>query len=114
MRLKIKISLFLSIFSACVLLYFLLPLLFPNAQFLRIQTIEQLEVFSSPSANFILVIIIFLLFSLALLLVFEFLCRHVNPGAAGQSKLGKYLVEENFITTEELNRALKEQNFKLK
>ena len=113
MRLKIKIFLVISIFSAFVLLYFLLPLLFPHGQLLRTPVLERFEIFSNPSANFILVIIILLLFASGLVLLFEILCRNLNPAGSKHPRLGKYLVEENFITEDELKRALKEQRFNI-
>ena len=96
-----------------MLLYFLTPLLFSQNRFLRLQFLERLEIFASPSANFTLVITLFLLLAAGLVLLAEILCRDLSLTSSKRSRLGKCLVEENFITREELKHALEEQNFRL-
>ncbi len=113
MRLKTKISLFLSIFFICSLLYFLLPLLYPQDLLVQNQIFQWFDIFKNPSANFALVIVIFLLIAIGGVKLFEIIYRDLTGTHSKKARIGKYLLAENFITTEDLNAALEEQSFRI-
>jgi hypothetical protein len=113
MPLKTKIYLFLSIFFICSLLYFLLPLLFPQYHLVQNQIFQPLDIFKNPSANFALVIVIFLLLAIGGVKLLEIIYRYLTGTLSKKSRLGRYLLAENFITDEELKAALEEQNFRI-
>jgi len=113
MPIKTKIYLFLSIFFVCILLYFLLPLLYPQNHIIHQYIFHEFDIFKNPSANFILVIVFFLLIAVGGTFLMEIIYRGITGKQFQHKKIGKYLISENLITERELKNALAEQNFKI-
>jgi len=113
MRFKTKLYLFLLFFFICSLLFFLLPLLSPQNLLVQSQIFQRFDLFKNPSANFVLVIVVFLLIAIGGVKILEIIYRDLTGTRSKKSRIGKYLLAENFITEEDLNAALEEQSFRI-
>lgn len=113
MRLSIKTYLFLSLFSILLLIYILLPRLYPQNPFIQEQLFRHLDVFDNPAANFIFAIISFLLSAAGITLLCDFVYTDIAGNISRHPKLGKCLLAEDLITENELKFALEEQKLRI-
>ena len=96
-----------------MLLYFLLPLLYPQNHIIQQRIVAQFDIFNNPGANFMLILILFVLLALAVTKLIELLYQDFVGSVSLKPKVGKYLAKEHYITEEELKNALKEQNMRI-
>lgn len=113
MRFKTKTYLFFTTFFIFILVYFLLQLLYPQNHLVQHHLIKAFDVFNQPAANFIAIMILFVLLALCITKLFEFVYIDIKGSSAGKPRLGKCLLYEKLITEEDLEGALAEQRFKI-
>lgn len=103
-----KVCLFIAIFSACLILDLLLPFLHPGTS-----SLHDFDIFKSPSANYLLLILIFMVIAFVLGNILHYVCWQLKKIVSRGPKIGNALVSQGLITPEQLKEALLEQGLKL-
>jgi len=105
---RTKGYLFTVVFSFCVLLYLLSPN-FPVAR----DFFRSFDIFSHDRGNFIFLMIVFASLGYVLTELTAYAFQLLRKVGWHTLKLGEILVSQNYITAEELDQALSEQNCKI-
>ena len=108
MTLKTKLFVFITFFSICVVLYLLLPN-YPGYS----DSVRSFDIFSQDHGNFIFLMIFFASIAYILTELAANTFRFLKRIGWHTLKVGEILVSQGYITQEELNQALLEQNFKI-
>ena len=103
-----KACFFVAIFSTCLILDLLLPFLHPGTS-----SLHDLDIFETPSANYLLLLLVFMLIAFVLGNILHYACRLLKKTVSRAPKIGSTLVSQGFITPEQLKEALLEQGLRL-
>jgi hypothetical protein len=105
---KTKVCLFVAVFAIFLAAYLLLPTFTETSGIAG-----ALEIFDDPHVNFAFLIFLFLLTSLLFTLFFHFFCCVVRGNETDRFPIGDILISEGFISSEDLQVALKEQALRM-
>jgi len=103
-----KVCFYIAIFSACLILNLLLPFLHPATSLLH-----DFDIFKSPSANYLLLVLVFMVIAFVLGNILHYACRQFKKIVSRAPKIGNALVSQGLITPEQLKEALLEQGLRL-
>jgi len=103
-----KACFFVAIFSTCLILNLLLPFLHPGTS-----SLHDFDIFKSPSANYLLLILVFMVIAFVLSNILHYACQQLKKTLSHAPKIGNALVSQGLITPEQLKEALLEQGLRL-